>query len=133
MGQKFWFSATSRRKVKIEIFDDLTKISPNQALRVFSIFPGPSNADDNSSSFGSLNERAVSITCPQKNWNQKQNASFREISWDSVNISILTFRREVAENQKSQKIKISDPWGSKWKLSYDFSDFYDFLRFLGGL
>jgi len=38
------------------------------------------HADDNSSSFGSLNERAVSITCPQKNWNQNQNASFREIS-----------------------------------------------------
>ena len=43
MGPKFWFSATSRRKVKIEIFDDLTKISTNQALRVFMIFPGLSS------------------------------------------------------------------------------------------
>jgi len=40
---------------------------------------GWSNADDMPLLFGSLNERAVSITLPHKNWNQKPNDSFWEI------------------------------------------------------
>jgi len=78
---KFWFSSTPQRKVKNDILKESHWISQNEALFFCSIYCGLSNAGDKPLLFGFLNERAVSITCPQKELEPKKNASFCEILW----------------------------------------------------
>jgi hypothetical protein len=59
-------------------------------------------------SFGSSNERAVSITWPQNNWNQNQNVSFWEFLRDSVKMSFLTVPRGVEENQREENQRVEE-------------------------
>ena len=99
MGSKFWFFPTPGGKVKHDILSKSHKISQNEALLLWSIYFVLEYADDKPLSFGSLNKRAVSITCPQKNWNKKK----RFVSGDFMRFCqnvIFNFSTRSKKNQK---------------------------------
>jgi len=77
-------SSAPREKNEDHISANLIKSPKTKCCGYGRLTLGWGNADDKPLSSGSLNERAVSITCLKQVWNQTRNALFLEILWDSL-------------------------------------------------